>query len=300
MDVFDQINLKHNILFGTEIEFCGIKAKELGEYIPDGLNLKLILDHKQQKLDFDEWYLDYDSSIKDEKGIVMSGGEISSKIMHNKKSDYQELWAICDFLKKSNVSINEYCSNHVHLSINEDYDFNYFLETLAKVMAVYETELIYFFMGEKKELRKTFFEYCRSLNPILLNKLKTLVFSQPDIFYRLLYGKTSIFTLRSGVNLQNFMKTGQIEFRYANGSLNPLIIKNNIRMCLLLIDAILDYRFDLKYLNEKIDFMTRDLYEQNRILLNEPLLTSFEELMKTVALKDEDKALLLNQYKCVS
>lgn len=300
MDILDRINIKHNILFGTEIEFAGPKAKELGDSIPDELNLEMILDHKQQKLDFSKWYLDYDSSIKDESGISTTGGEISSIIMRNELSNYEELLTICDFLKRNGATINEYCSNHVHTSINENYDINYFLEVFAKVMAIYENELVYFFMGEKKKLRKTFYHYCRFLNPILLEKIETLNFNSSDIYYRLLYGKTSIFTLRSGVNLQDFMKTGQIEFRYANGSLDPYIIKNNIRMCLLLIDAILDYRFDLKYLNEVIDFMRHNSEEQSRMWMGETKSERFQELTNIIALEDEEKVLLLNQYKCAS
>lgn len=299
VEILKPINIQHQMLFGTEIEFYGVSIRKLAELINSDINLELALDHKFNKVDFSKWYLDIDSSVKDNSGNI-SGGEVSSKIMTNRDKDYEELVAICEFLRNNGAAVNETCSNHVHVSINEDYDFNYFLEVFAKVMSIYELELIHFFNGEKENLRKQAFDSAQTLNPVLLSKLETLKFDGNDMFYRLLYGGRGVFMRNDGVNMQNFLKTGQIEFRYPNGSLNPYIVKNNIRMCLLIIDAILSYRFDLDELNEKIVFMNHDDQEIYNFMLSISNPQKFEELIDIISPTSDDKRLLLNQYNKVA
>lgn len=299
MEILKPINIQHKILFGTEIEFYGVSIRKLAELINSNVNLELVLDHKINNVDFSKWYLDIDSSVKDNAGNI-SGGEVSSKIMTNRDKDYEELVAICEFLKNNGAKVNETCSNHVHVSINEDYDFNYFFEVFAKVISVYELELIHFFNGERETLRKQAFDSAQTLNPVLLSKLETLKFEDNNMFYRLLHGARGVFMRNDGVNLQNYLKTGQIEFRYPNGSLNPYIIKNNIRMCLLIIDAILSYRFDLKELNKKIIIMNHDEQAINKIMLSISEPQKFEELVNVISPTSDDKRLLLNQYNKVA
>lgn len=299
MELLKPINIQHKILFGTEIEFYGVNIWELAKIINDDLNLEFVLNHKSKAFDFSKWCLDTDSSIKDAEGNI-SGGEVSSKIMTNVDRDYKELVAICEFLKNNGALINETCSNHVRVSINEAYDFNYFLEVFSKVIAVYEMELVHFFNGESNRLRKQAVESARYLNPALLSKLENLKFNKNDMLYRLLYGGRGIFMLRDGVNMQNYREDEQIEFRYPNGSLNPHIIKNNIRMCLFIMEAILDYRFDLEKLNKKIVSMNHDSRAFSNMFLSISDKESFEELVDIISPTNDDKKLLLNQYNKIA
>jgi hypothetical protein len=288
MDILTPIELKHNLLFGTEIEFDGVNIWNMD--IPSNLNLKLILDHKAHYTDFSSWILDADYSITKER----IGGEVSSKIMNNSELDYEELKSIVDYLKSCKAFINDNCSNHVHISIKEDYNLSYFLEVFSKVVALYEAELTKFFAGEMEGLRSGSFVYASRLNPTLLDKVLELDYKDASIYYRLLYGKVSLFTLRSGINLQNLLKTKQLEFRYPNGTLNEDIIKNNIRMCLLIIDAILEHKFDIEELNQLI--IEKQKKNICNFLYDIENDEAFDYLIDIISPNKDEKKLLKSQY----
>lgn len=261
MKYLDQLNLGGIVIpFGTEIEF---KGPELSEFFDryKHLPMEYIYLHVNEKLNFDKWYLDIDGTVTEKKQNKKLGGELSSKMFYNEKSDWEELILFCNALKESGAYIDGDCSNHISVCADFIKENKKILLLFSKIIAVFENEITYFTYGEYLKQRKQFISNSNIVAGTLLNNLRTLNFEETESFrdltYKLChenYGRT----LRkfSAINL-DFLWDKQtigggynrIEFRYPNGSINPVIIQNNINFFLKIILAIINNRFDLDYLN---------------------------------------------------
>lgn len=295
------IGLGNKYLFGTEIEFTSVYLNHLVRVFRNttSLPVKYVLHHKSAGfIKYDEWCLDIDSTVTKGVNSQFFGGELSSRILTDKRKAWIELKDICDVLKVAGAGINENCSNHVRINLSSISDERYFFEVLSKLIALYESDIRLFYMGDDYCVRRTSFEYAKTLAYHLLNYINDVDFSQPDFYYKFRNNNgITLFSRRDSINLQDYEDKRLMEFRYANGTIKEKTIQNNINFLLKLVDAIERKVFDPQELTRKISDNQDELYM--RSLLDEPKHDEFEYLARAIATSEEDIDDFMTQYEHV-
>lgn len=293
------IGLDKKYNFGTEIEFAGINLNIIYKnLIKNGIDTEYILDHKIKNCTFEKWVLDIDSSISMTYGKDIIGGELSIKIFKDQKTDWLELKKVCEVLKQSNAQIDQYCSNQITIDANNFYNNKKFLETLYKMILVYEKELETFYMGDKYYIRKGKDLYAKSMQKDLLEKMDTIDFDKDYIFnsnkrlLNIIYNPSPTFMGNQGINLQKLLTKHLIEIRYPNGSLNEKTIQNNINFSLKLIDSILENKFDKDLLEYEVTKIKNDF----NLKLDK---TKFYQLTEIISQNSNDKDDFEEQFQKV-
>lgn len=257
----------------------------------------LLLRHKNSSIVYDKCYLDRDNTVSYESNDIIYGGEISSRLYHNKKYDWEEIEKMSDILQESNAQIRENCSNQVNIELSRIRQKRKFIEALSKIIANYERELEIYYMGDFYLDRLTKIQYASSISSYLRSVIKYIDFedkSDEEINHLLL----PIFSKRAGINLSEYLEKKRIEIRYPNGTLNKKTIQNNINFSIKLIDALADDKFDL----EKVTAEISNSFEHNGYyeLINEQChLERFRELVNIVAINSEDENDFMCQYEKV-
>lgn len=307
MEYRDTIGVDKNERFGVELEFSDVRlarVKKEGE--SKGLPIKYIYKHYNRPLPFNIWYLDEDTTVTEEifgqPGIKrLVGGELSSRILKDTPSDWREIRKICEFLKSLKAKTNTYCSSHVTVNITTLDNPNDLLRTLSQVVAVYEPELHYFYMGDKYERRALMDEYASLIRPRVFTEERSYIESLPDSKQRIPLIYTSMDAIRVKKGL--FSGPQLLEFRYPNGTLNAKTIQNNINFTLKLIEAIASGNFNGYRLNREIH---KALHEVDSSRLNQTALETtearddyFDELVETITREDADKEAFYRQFQKV-
>lgn len=286
--------------FGTELEFTGVYLDNLINTFKKNRNpVRFALNHKSTGFTkYDEWYLDKDGTVTKEKGTRLFGGELSSRILIDKKKIWIELKDICDVLEYEQALINEYCSNHVRINLACIKNERYFFEVLAKLIVLYEIDMRLFYMGDKYLVRPSSFEYARMLGDSLINYINDVDFNSPDFYYKFKCNRgLTYFASRDAINLQDYESKRLMEVRYPNGTINAKTIQNNINFTLKLVDAIRRELFDPRELTRKITDTQDSLLI--RSFDNEPSQKDFEYLVNTIATSEEDRDDFMTQYERV-
>ena len=101
------IGLGTKDMFGTELEFFGAYLIEVCASLKcKELPYRFALNHKSRGFTkYDEWYVDIDSTVTNKENNEFLGGEISSRILTDKKKIWLELKEVCDALKEVNVIV---------------------------------------------------------------------------------------------------------------------------------------------------------------------------------------------------
>lgn len=289
--------------FGTEIEFSNAKLKELEEkFIKEKLPVKYVLEHKDSHPDYSVWYLDGDITVSRYIDGGFNGGELSSRILFDQEEYWMELRNICSILRNSNSIITDKCSNHITIDLSNLKEEAYFFEIFSKLIALYETELEIFYMGDSYLDRETKTKYASNMSFALLRKINSIDFSKKNFLQELKFKGISTFSIRDAINLscyeQSNYKIGKtIEIRYPNGTLNEKTIQNNINFSLKLIYAIERELFDKERLTYLIKRMEKDGIKYS--ISKEPNYNDFENIVKIIATSSEDRQDFMYQYEQV-
>lgn len=295
------IGLGNKYLFGTELEFTNVYLDDISKLFRESsLPVRYALHHKSTGFTkYDEWYLDMDSTVTKRQEGRFLGGELSSRILVDKKNVWMELKDICCLLRKAGANTNDTCSNHIRVNLSCIKNEPYFFEVLSKIIALYEMEIKLFYMGDDYLTRSTSFDYARILSGYLIDYINEVNFYDSDCIYKFRHHKgVSYFTRRDAINLQDYDEKRLMEVRYANGSLNEKTIQNNINFTLKLVDAIRRELFDPIELSRKVnqlkesDWYLRDLFEETST-------NSFEKLVKKISTSSEDMDDFMSQYEKV-
>lgn len=294
------IGLGDKYSFGTELEFTGVVLDYLAEmYSYTSLPVRHLPHHKWYAIDYKEWYLDEDSTVTEKSGSTCYGGELSSRILIDKKKIWLELKAICDVLKRTGARVNGRCSNHIWVNLFNVVDERYFFEVLVKLIILYEIDIDLFYMGEHYLYRDTRKNNAMLLSPYLLEYINKIDFKNLDYYYPFThYNENNYFCRRYVINLQEYPEKRLMEIRYPNGTINEKIIQNNINFSLKLVDAINRRRFDLKELTRKIETThSGDLH--NKIVNYESNYKNFEYLVRNISSSVDDINDFMSQYEGV-
>lgn len=284
--------------YGMELEFTNaclqtINEKLNQEFIPTDF----IIGHKKSDTIYDRNYLDKDTTVSADNYGIIYGGEISSRLFYNEKSDWEEIEKICNILIENNAEIKGNCSNHISVKLSKIKEKNKFIEALTKVVANYEQELEMYYMGDYYLEREAKFYYAYSLSIYLRNLLTFLEFKS-DCDWEVNKIVIPMFEKRAGINLVDFNDKKRIEIRYPNGTLNKKTIQNNINFSLKLIDALATDKFELKkILSEILKHSHIKNYYDN--MSDQTHLKRFESLVRTISTSSEDENDLMSQYEKV-
>lgn len=287
--------------YGNELEFVNASLQQLIEkFQHTSIPIEFIKDHKSSSTIYDKNYLDTDGTVSYQQDTEIYGGEISSRIYHNKKIDWIEIEEICYILLENGAEINELCSNHISVDLSPIKNENLFFETLAKAIIKYERQMDLFYMGDCYLERSTKDTYARKMSTRLLSKLNSPLFNKSgDYLTKLLYYcGNETFTRRDGISLKDYRYNKRMEIRYPNGTLTPKTIQNNSNFSLKLVDAIDCEKFDLDMLTQEVEELYKNKYWIDTLTEQEHY-KQFEQITTVIATSSEDQDDFMTQYEKV-
>ena len=209
------LGINKNITYGIEIEFESLKKSIVKKYLEEN-EIK--------------WKIQADASVK-------SGGEISSKILHDNVKCWENLKNICDFLKNNGATtINGTTGGHIHIGaqIFETYE-NY--DNFIKCYILYEDILSRFFCNEYINPRNDVDAYAVLSRKMLLKH---------NTNYKIFSGRY-VALHDSIISYDTNFEENTLEFRRPNGTLEEVIWQNNINAVIKMILSIKDINFDIEY-----------------------------------------------------
>lgn len=287
--------------YGNELEFVNASLQKLAKsFQKTTIPMEFLLDHKTSDTVYDRNYLDKDETVSEEKGDTIYGGEISSRLYQNKKMDWVEIEEICNQLIENKATIDDRCSNQISINLKPVKKKNVFMESLAKLVADYEKEMEFFYMGDSYGRRKERYKYARPIRNDLICKVGKINFNEDnDYMYDLLYRGRATFVRRDGISLQDYKLNGRMEIRYPNGTLDKKTIQNNINFSLKLVNAIEEEKFDIEKLTKEIDQELKMKQYWYDYRSEEEHYKRFEDLVTTIATSSEDTNDFMTQYEKV-
>ncbi len=215
---FSKMRLNKNITIGIEIETEGKKSQDL-------IYLKELLKRYENGIKRC-WIAEKDNSLNE-------GVEVISTILTDNKEDIEDIYMICEMLKRTGQEVTKRCGGHIHIGAN-------YLTSKEAYQNLFEiwgnTEKIIYLISNKKGTipRKGIERYAESIS----YKLNTAI-KKGSIDLRGEEGlngfieeiKEAQVIRNSGINLlnvNNFKNT--IEFRVPNGTIDPEVWIQNIRL----------------------------------------------------------------------
>ncbi len=288
-----KVGLNNNSKFGIEIEFEELNLNRLySSLVKSGVPVTFSLSHKSKNPRFNKWILDIDPTISITDGERIVGGELSSRILTDNFSSWDEIKKVCLEIQKLNGVVTSKCGLHVTTDIRKYLDNPLFLETLVKLFYVYEDSINLFFMGDKYFVRDTKEESAYNFR----DKIKEVI-EDKDLLVRHStfnnhFAKLYLLNSHCGLNLDSVGDRGLLEVRYGNGTLDYTVIQNFCNFVLKVINAIENDKIDLDYLNFEIKCL------KNRTItdLTDEDVDKFIELIKTISVNKEDVESLSKQY----
>lgn len=290
-----KLNFDSDIKFGVEIEYGNAPREKLikvaNKFMVDKSNLYYGKWRFTNDLDF--------TYIVDDK---IFGGEVKTPVFNNDEKYFKELYIMCKKLKKYNAVIDDRMALHVHVSKDATLKNPEKFLNFLKLYTVYE-HIIYKFGYCGDTPRDAIYKYAIPIRKILLNFLKSykghLNYSSlstliENLFCDILLDK------KYGLNLGNisfydiFNDLNTIEFRMCNGTIDPIIIQNEINLFCSIISSLESDNIDIDFLDYKINNMSLDnfdLSEYGKIYIDDAL-----KFTDTVFKEDVDKKYFLKQY----
>ena len=284
----DKLNFKNKASFGCEIEYEDPKDEQL---VPT----------KDQDTEIiPGWFLRED-------GTLDNGGEIISPILFNNPeswANFKEIFPLLD----NKVSINDNCGAHVHIGAHlmggEAKSWNNFL----RLWSSYENVIYRFAFGEYLNARSTLYRFAQPISykiDVYFKKMTEQYGRYRDLdrimpFNEYEFQKSLSTDRHNAVNLCNvrdyntLMNYNTIEFRVANGTVNPIIWQNLINLYINLIRYAKNNNFDLDtVLRRKNDKVIKYLkpVDFTNLYIDQAI-----ELADLIFNKNIDKVYFLRQY----
>lgn len=260
-----------NILFGTEIEYQGVKKSVIDKFIKSMNN---------GRIKENEWLNKDDGSITI-GGIV--GGEINSPKLTDCSKDWNDLAVVCRKLRKLGIETRDKAGGHIHIDENvlEKTVDNY--RKLYKFIAAYESILYRFGYGDKIRGRYNMYLYATPVAKIIDTKLDNINNISNSAICKILTFPDKGFRVRS---------KGTFEFRLFNTSDAEEIWQNNINTAVKMLLSIPNISED--FFDEKFE-MNRKKFGKY-IYYNDINLLDALEFVDLVFDNNLDKIYFLKQY----
>lgn len=276
-------SLPKNMQFGIEMEFENVSINQLSEELMD-------FQVKDGLMPTQDWYAKDDITVSNVFMDDYIGGEVNSPIMTGKKQEWKDLKFICDLIKKQGGYISENCSLQAHFDFLK-LDFNnQDILNLIYLWYQYEDIIYQFSCGEDENLRYGIVNNAGSIREFV----NTIINYQKwdDLFN----GNLGEFKKVFGLDISRYLEYinrdyhdySTIEFRTGNGTLNPIIIQNYIRLYSNLLRTVKKKNKNL-HINSKLSKV--DYFELEN---NLEKACSFADL---IFINNFDKACFIKQYK---
>lgn len=231
------LNLPKEATFGVEIEFENATLDDIEEKMNRAKNNNLLNG---------DWKLKQEDSLYSSRHFDGFGGEIISPILTDQIDVYKQIRNACHIIKSSNGVITNRCGGHIHIGSKLlDDNINNYLR-LARLWTVFEKEIERFGFGEDDVPRDNMSFYASStanlLKHIELLESGRFVKCNFNNFIRS-YGIEKKLAL-SFFYLNEDKKFHTLEIRCPNGTINPIIWKNNINFFVKFFAACKDNKKD--------------------------------------------------------
>ena len=278
---FEKLGLPDDFKFGIELEAFNVKTK--------GKN-GLYSGESAEFIKSKNWHM----ATRREESLVGEGGaELVSPILRDTKEDWENISAMCEQIKKfpgkkgENAVANSKCGLHVHFDsqcLSKDPNkMRNFLRLYAE-----SEELLYKMCNDKndplrkgaitKDLKGTHIVSALWRNgmaaPTGKKILKQIENGTLKVSYknfgklRMLFSKYKLDERRyTGLNLTNIgnTKKNTIEFRMANGTLDPEVIKQNVFLYASLINTSIKMTENPEIYNDRLsNFYKTDVTEKEK------------------------------------
>lgn len=279
---FGRLGLPDYFKFGIEIEADNVKTKGR-----DGLYTGKSAEYIKSI----NWHM---ATRKEETLVAEGGAELVSSILSDCEQDWQNIFDICEHMKKypgdkgNEVIANSKCGLHVHFDsqclTSDPNRFKNFMR-----LYVESEELLYKMCNDKNDpIRKNAinkdFKGLHLISAMWRNGmaapsgkkiLKQIENNTLKVSYKK-FGKLRILASEyklderryKGLNLTNIgnIKKNTIEFRMANGTLNPEIIKQNVFLYASLINTAIQITENPQEFEEKLEnFYRTDVTEEQKV-----------------------------------
>ena len=276
-----KLGIDKDITFGFEIEVEKVAWEDLRD------------DLENLTLNLNGWDACDDGSLDD-------GIELKSPVLHDGKKAWKDVKKICNVLS-SDSSVGKSTGGHIHvgsqiLGSNKDYWLN-----LLKLWSTYENILYRFLYGEFLVGRPRILEYAQPASDLFDTLNKKFIDNEIDI-------KTMIMMLKgnvdrySAINFRNLKKNhldelkkdNTIEFRAANGTINPVIWQNNLNTLVNFLLYTKSSMFDLDTIEKRRE-VNKELGIKYSVY-DEVFLDQALEFCDLIFNNNYDKVYFLKQY----
>ena len=303
---YEKLNLPENFKFGIEIEANNVKTK--GEKsLYTGESAKYIEDKK--------WHM----ATKQEESLVAEGGaELVSPILHDCEQDWKDISDICEQIKKypgkngNEVVADEKCGLHVHFDAGCLLQNPQIMKNFLHLYAESE-EILYKMCNDKNNpIRKGAINkdfkgihlisalWRRGMAAPSGEKiLKQIQDGTLKVSYkkfgklRMLASKYKLDERRyNGLNLTNLGNSNKntVEFRMANGTLDPNVIKQNVFLYASLINTAIEITKNPEIYQNKLDnFLDNNVDEQQKA----------ENFLNLIMESPEDRIIYMERWESV-
>ena len=272
-----KLGIDKDYTFGFEIEFSHADFDTIEESMS---NYGLL----------DKWETTTDSSL-------FHGMEIISPVLCDKKKCWREFYKICEIISPVNEAGKE-AGSHIHIGSHLLGDKKRNWLQFIKLWSVYENIMYRFLYGEYLEGRPRILEFAEPVSR-KLNSLYERFINEKSSLDNIIHTLLTTVDRYSAVEFQNvdkkhlekYKKHNTIEFRAANGTIDPVIWQNNLNtlMNLLLYSKSSKYNLDIIEKRATITDYKFELYDE--IYLDQAL-----EFCDLVFNNNFDKVYFLKQY----
>lgn len=303
---FEKLGLPDNFKFGIEIEADNVKTK--------GKN-GLYVGQSAEYIKLRNWHM---ATSKEESLVSEGGAELVSPILTDTTQTWQSISDICTHIQKhpgnkgDKVVANSKCGLHIHFD-SECLTSN--PETFKNFMKLYaeSEELLYKMCNDKNDsiregaINKDFkgLHLISSLwrngmaAPTGKKILKQIQNGTLKVSYKK-FGKLKMLASKyklderryNGLNLTNIgnSKKNTIEFRMANGTLDPNVIKQNVFLYASLIDTAIQMTENPQEFTKKLDdFYRTDVTEEQKA----------QNFLNLIMQDSQDKHIYMDRWQSV-
>lgn len=303
---FEVLGLPENFRFGIELEAYNVKTK--------GKN-SLYTGESAKYIKSKNWHM----AGKNEEELVGKGGaELVSPILRDTEQDWKDISDICEQIKKfpgkkgDKVVADSKCGLHVHFDASCLAEDSNKMRNFLRLYAESE-ELLYKMCNDKNDpIRKGAinknFKGIHIISTMWRNGmaaptgkkiLKHIQNGTLKVSYKK-FGKLRMFTSKykmderrySGLNLTNIgnSKKNTIEFRMANGTLDPEVIKQNVFLYASLINTAIGMTEKPEQYQEKLsEFYKTDVDEQEKA----------QNFLNLIMESSEDRKIYMDRWESV-
>lgn len=269
------LDIPTNFRFGHEIEYRQVNRHEVTEFITKN---------------FPDWNSKVEDAISKNSIDPTLGGEISSPPLTNTRKTFEDLSIICHFLQDYKSGTAIHTGAHIHFDGAFYDETTLYLLRLLKLWTAYEDIIYRFSYGEYIYARPGVQNYAHPVGQKYHD-----FFNQPLVNYNGSYpyiSRTADLGKLNGLNLSNLNieKMHTIEIRCPNGTLDPIILQNNLNFFAHLLLYCMSPKF-----NE--DLITKRFNEANfNLATNNIDIARAFELSDLIFNDPYDKLCFLKQY----